>query len=427
MKIPANGTENRLIFFDNLRLLLVLCVVFQHSSNAYNSRLIWWPVADGTISSLAEWLNAFIDAFAMPLLFYIAGYFAVPTMNKKGAVSFLKGKLKRLGGPWLICILTICPIVPLVYHYTRDNFILATGYWTLWLDLMKNAAEFNVGIILSMNALMQNNQFYQRYMWFLSLLVLFFFIFSAVYAVKKSWFNDFSQSLTGEASSVLSTLKILAVVGFLTFVCSAVMINAMFFLVPGLSNPEPFFTLGNVIQFRPSRIFLFVIYFTFGILTFKKKWIERGRFPGHLPTWIISFGIILIAFFYARNLMVYGPDDQKKILGPVFFWFCLNFLTISTLGLFASLALKYWNRPTALNRSLASNSYNIYLAHYPFVIVFQLVLLTAPGMSGSLKLVIVSTLSILCSYIVCQYLIKPFPRATIAAVFILFILMALVI
>ena len=427
MQKPVNGTLNRLIFFDNLRLLLVLCVVFQHASNAYNSRLIWWPVADETISNLAEWVNAFIDAFAMPLLFYIAGYFAVPTMHKKGAVFFLKGKLKRLGAPWLICILTICPIVPLVYHYTRDNFILASAYWTMWLDLMRNAAEFDIGVIRSMNTLMQNNQFYQRYMWFLSLLVLFFFIFSVVYSVKKSWFYDAGRSLTREGSTVLSTLKILAVVGFLTFLSSSVMINVMFFLVPDLSNPEPFFTLGNVIQFRPSRIFLFVIYFIFGILTFKKKWIERGRFPGHLPTWIISFGIILIAFFYARNLMMSGPEDLKKVFGPVLFWLCLNFLTITTLGLLASLALKYWNRPSAVNRSLASNSYNIYLAHYPFVIVFQLVLLTVPGMSGLLKFGIVSALSILCSYIACEFVIKPFPRTAAAVVFISFILMALVI
>ena len=427
MKISQKSTANRLIFFDNLRLLLVICVVFQHSSNAYNSRLIWWPVADETFSSLAEWVNAFIDAFAMPLLFYIAGYFAVPTMHKKGAVFFLKGKLKRLGAPWLICILTICPIVPLVYHYTRDNFILASAYWTMWLDLMRNAAEFDIGVIRSMNTLMQNNQFYQRYMWFLSLLVLFFFIFSVVYSVKKSWFYDAGRSLTREGSTVLSTLKILAVVGFLTFLSSSVMINVMFFLVPDLSNPEPFFTLGNVIQFRPSRIFLFVIYFIFGILTFKKKWIERGRFPGHLPTWIISFGIILIAFFYARNLMMSGPEDLKKVFGPVLFWLCLNFLTITTLGLLASLALKYWNRPSAVNRSLASNSYNIYLAHYPFVIVFQLVLLTVPGMSGLLKFGIVSALSILCSYIACEFVIKPFPRTAAAVVFISFILMALVI
>jgi glucan biosynthesis protein C len=422
MKILANGTGNRLVFFDNLRFLFVLCVVLQHSSNAYNRLILWWPVADGSSSAFAECLNAFIDAFAMPLLFYLAGYFALPTINKKGAAAFLKAKLKRLGIPWLICILTICPIVPLVYHYTRENFTVSTGYWNLWLVVMKHAAEFNTGIIFSMNELMQHNQFYQRYMWFLSLLILFFFVFGAIYVLKRSWFHIFDQPVEPEASSVLSTLITLAAVGFLTFFCSFLIIGTMFFLAPKLSNPEPFFTLGNVVQFRPSRLCLFVIYFTFGILTFKKKWIERGKFPGHLPTWLISFVIILIAFFYARHLMLNGPEGLEKFLGPVY-WFFLNFLTIATLGLFTSLALKYWNRPTAVNQNLASNSYNMYLAHYLFVIGFQLVLLTASAMAGLLKFGMVATLSILGSYIVCEFLIKPFPRGTAAAVFIVFILM----
>lgn len=418
-------TEHRVIFFDTLRLLLVICVVLQHSANAY-SKLEWWPVADNFTSVIVDWLRAFIDAFAMPLLFYIAGYFAIPTIDKKGVAAFLKGKLRRLGIPWLICILTICPILPFIYHYTRDDFTITTSYWALWIDLMKNAAEFNIGIIYSMNDLMQNNQFYQRYMWFLSLLLLFFFVFSGIYFFKRSWFNTDNQSVTSEDPSILSTLRFLGTIGFLTFFCSFIMIGTMFFLAPKLSNPEPFFTLGNIIQFRPSRLFLFIVYFALGILTFKKNWIERGKFPGHLRTWLVSFVIILIAFFYARTLMLSGPEDLKKIFGPVFFFF-LNFLTISTLGLYTSLALKYWNRPTAVNRNLASNSYNMYLAHYPFVIVFQLVLFTVAGISGVLKFGIVSSLSILCAYTVCQFLIKPFPRISAALAIGLFMIMALVI
>jgi fucose 4-O-acetylase-like acetyltransferase len=426
MNIHMNGTENRVIFFDNLRFLLVLSVILQHSSNAY-SHLVWWPVADVNTSIFVEWLRAFIDAFAMPLLFYIAGYFAIPAIQKKGVATFLKGKLKRLGIPWLICILTICPILPLVYHYTRDNFAISTSYWDLWVELMKNAAELNIGIVFSMNELMQNNQFYQRYMWFLSLLLLFFFVFSAIFSLKRNWFDSSNQPVTPGASSVSSTLIILAGVGFLTFFFSFIMIGTMFFLAPKLSNPEPLFTLGNVIQFRPSRLFLFTIYFTFGILTFKKKWIEQGKFPGHLPTWIISFMAILIAFFYARHLMLNGPEDLKNFFGPAIFWFFLNFLTISTLGLSTSVALKYWNRPMVINQNLASNSYNMYLSHYLFVIVSQLVLLTVPGISGLLKFGIVSTLSILCSYIVSEFIIKPFPRGTAAGLLIVFILMVLVI
>jgi len=425
MNIPTNGTENRVIFFDNLRFFIVVCVVLQHASNAY-SNLIWWPVVDDNTSIFVEWLHAFIDAFAMPLLFYIAGFFAVPAINKKGVAAFLKGKLKRLGIPWLICSLTICPILPLIYHYTRDNFVISMSYWGLWVDLMKNAAEFNIGIIFSMNELMQNNQFYQRYLWFLSLLLLFFFVFSVIYSLKRSWFNSINLPVTPEAPSVLSTLKNLAIVGFLTFFCSFITIITMFFLAPKLSNPEPFFTLGNVIQFRPSRLFLFIIYFALGILTFKNKWIERGKFPGHFRTWLISFVIILIAFFYARHLMVNGPEDLKKIFGPVFFFF-LNFLTISTLGLSTSLALKYWNRPTAVNQTLASNSYNMYLVHYLFVIVFQFILFKVSGMAGLLKFGIVSVISILCSYFVCQFILKPFPRISAVLAISLFAIMVLVI
>lgn len=97
-KSPA---VNRVIFFDNLRFFLVLCVVLQHSSNAY-SNLIWWPVADNDTSTIVDWLRAFIDAFAMPLLFYIAGYFSLPAIQKKGVALFLKGKLKRPGIPGLL-------------------------------------------------------------------------------------------------------------------------------------------------------------------------------------------------------------------------------------------------------------------------------------------------------------------------------------
>ena len=82
MSIAGNNPENRVIFFDNLRFFLVLCVVLQHSSNAYNN-LIWWPVSDNDSSVIAEWLSAFFDAFAMPLLFYVSGYFAIPTIQKK--------------------------------------------------------------------------------------------------------------------------------------------------------------------------------------------------------------------------------------------------------------------------------------------------------------------------------------------------------
>jgi hypothetical protein len=387
---------------------------------------MWWPVTDFTKSNIAVWLSAFTDAFAMPLLFYIAGYFAIPAIRKKGVTAFYIGKLKRLGIPWLVCILTVCPIVPLVFHYTRNNFSFSMSYWELWQDIMRNAFKFDVGIIYSMNELMKNNLFYQRYMWFLSLLLLFFLLFGILYALNSSWFKPITNFEPAGAPKVCSSLKILISVGALTVLCSFATVGTMFSLAPELSNPEPLFTFGNIIQFRPSRLFFFIVYFILGVLTFKYKWIERGKFPGHFQTWLIAFCVTAVAFFYARHLMVNGPENLEEIFGAAFF-LTLNFLSISILGLSISLALRHWNRPTGINQNLAASSYNIYLAHYLFVIVFQLILMAVPGLPGILKFGMVAGLAILCSYLFSQFVIKPWPKTSVSVAVCLFIIMVLVI
>ena len=428
MNVNAVGSNNekRVIFLDNLRYFFVLCVVLQHAANAYNG-LSWWPVAEENSSMVVGWLSAFFDAFTMPLLFYVAGYFAVPTIRKKGVACFSARQVEATGNSLAgVYSNHLSDGMPLVYHYTRNNLVLTESYWELWKTLMTNAAGLNIGIIDSMNTLMQNNDFYQRYMWFLSLLLLFFVLFSMAYRLKGNWFEPADRPVASKDPSILSTLKLLVAVGFLTAFFSFMMVGMMFLSIPGLSNPEPLFTLGNVIQFRPSRIFLHIIYFSLGIITYKRKWIESGRFPGHLKTWLISFSILLIAYLYVRHLMIHGPEHLEEILGPLFF-FILNFLTITTLGLFASLAVRFWNRPSAVDRNLASNSYNMYLSHYIFVVGFQLALLTIPGIPELLKFAIVSVLSLTCSYAVSQFLLKPFPRISVAAAGSLFIIMVLVI
>lgn len=93
------STENRVIFFDNMRFFIVLCVVLQHSSNAY-THLTWWPVSDNASSAIVEWLRSFIDAFAMPLLFYIDSRLFCGTHNsKKGRGGFHEGKTEAAGDP----------------------------------------------------------------------------------------------------------------------------------------------------------------------------------------------------------------------------------------------------------------------------------------------------------------------------------------
>jgi glucans biosynthesis protein C len=419
-----NPSSDRVVFFDNLRLFFVGCVVLQHAANGYLG-LDWWPVSESEVSIVVNGLAAIFDAFTMPLLFYIAGYFAIPVIERKGVKLFLFRKLKRLGVPWIVVSLTICPILPLVYHYTRNGFSLKMGYWEMTLELFRNAAKLDVGIIPSMNDLMATNRFYQRYMWFLSLLILFFVIFAALYGLRKRWFQRVDESVRPASRSALSTLGFMLSVALLTSLLSFGVIGLMFALNPGLTNPEPLFTLGNIIQFRPSRLPLFVIYFALGILTYRNRWIARDRFPGHLKTWLICFIVFLLPYLVAHYQVRFGPKDLRELYGAVFFLLS-NILAIASLGLFTSIAMRYWHRPTPINRMLAANSYYLYLSHYPYVIAFQLLLIGLGSVPGLIKFIIVSALSSVSAVVTSQFLIRPHPKLSIVMAIGLFVLMALV-
>lgn len=421
MEILKNKMVTRMPFFDNLRFFFVFCVVLQHAGNAY-IQLNWWPVIDGE-NFLIQSLVMLFDAFLMPSLFCLAGYFAIPSIRGKTIPAFLKGKLRRLGVPWLVCIITVCPILPMVYHYTRDGSIITVRYLDTWKAVMGAALQFNVGMMPPMDELMQDNVFYQRYMWFIGLLIFFFICFSVFYKLKPTWFEPVDEKLNEKSPSVLSTLRLLFVVGSLTLIGSVVIIMlVMFVFAPGTSNPEAWFTLGNVVQFRVSRIFLHVVYFSMGVLTYRNRWLEKGIFPGHLKTWGVSYVVLASALISVLYIQINGMGGSGEIIGLAY-WAILNFLTITSFGLYTSFAMKFWNRSTPLNRNLAANSYNLYLAHYFFVIVFQLLLLSFPSVPVLLKFGFVSMFSVGIAYAVCQFMIRPYPKLTIVTLAGIFLMM----
>lgn len=418
------GSGNRVLFLDNLRALFVIGVVIQHASMAYNWS-DWWPVVDES-SLFPALLTAFFDGFLMPSLFFISGYFAIPSIRNRSVPAFISGKLRRLGFPWLVCIMLICPVLPLLYHFSRDSFGVSVSYWETWQALMGKALQVEIGIMPPMNQVMQNDLFYQRYMWFVSLLLAFFLIFALVYRLKPGWFqfNEQSPGLSGRP--IRSTLKTLLAIGLITFIGSTILTGLMFAVSTGVSNPESWFTLGNLIQFRVSRIFLHVTYFILGIWTFGKGWIQSGRFPGHPKTCGVAFTVSLIAYYISLFMMKMASGEMQQLLGMVF-WLCLNFFTISTLTLFLSLGGNYLNRPSQVGQNLASHSYQIYLGHYVFVLICQLVFTQVPALPVEIKFLSVALLSTAGAWSASRFLVKPYPRLTVGILVIAFFLMVLAI
>ena len=125
-------SPQRLLFLDNLRYLIVLFVMLFHVSAGYSG----WPeyyhetqaggffaIMHGIITSIRR----------MPLLFFIAGYFAMPSLVGRGGVSFCKHKVIRLGVPWVLCIFLVGPLMPFLGYYSQSFNGLDSGrYADFW-------------------------------------------------------------------------------------------------------------------------------------------------------------------------------------------------------------------------------------------------------------------------------------------------------
>ena len=89
MKVSANFSKNRLVFFDNLRFLIVVFVVLQHSGNAY-SNLGWWPVV-ATLVVLAP----LAAGAGGTRLWELAGYAELDNGEAEGTVVTSRGEVRR--------------------------------------------------------------------------------------------------------------------------------------------------------------------------------------------------------------------------------------------------------------------------------------------------------------------------------------------
>ena len=424
MSHPSSANPSRVTFLDNLRYLAVLCVILTHATNGYNG-ITWMPVVDPNVSFSAKCISVFFTTSLMPLLFLAAGYFTLPSIRKRSTGSFLSGKLKRLGIPWLVSILTVCPVMSLIYQATRKGLAEAGSFWSIWREFMESGLSFHVGVIPSMDQLVENNGYLQHQMWFLSMLIALYFIFAGLYAWKKDWFQPDQSELIAVRQGPWPTIKFLVTVALSTAVPCMIAVALYRFFVPQVLELEPHFSLGPFIQFQPTRLFFYLVYFGLGILAYRNNWFGRGRLPGHLGTWLAAFTVLGVAFYASFYLLDNAPRHLKPAAATAFY-LSLNFFCIATVGLSMALAMRWWNRPRPIDQELTKHSYNIYIVHYVFVFALQAALLRYPGLASVWKYWMIAIVSTVVSYVISRFLLAPHPRITSAITFGLLIAMFLV-
>ena len=327
--------NNRLYFLDTLRTFTIGLVIFYHVTILYTKQFQFLdqfvknPTPE-TFDLLFLVLIFFISgAMLNSIMFFIAGYFAFASYEKKGERLFIADKLKRLGIPYLLGLVILSPITLFIARLSRDKNVKLGHFWI---------KEFFLPEIITPN-----------HLWFIGILLIFFIIFIPLFArlkTKKSRQIRNSQTL-------IYVLFLL-----LTFV--------VYFCLSCFYKPYNFLSI-YIVDFPVVMLLIYAGYFLLGVYASRRQWFNNENKEPVFP-WVIVY-VVNIAIYFG-TLIIAGIDPMLNANHPLLA-FSVNGMMFSGVFLLIAVFKKYQNKPSNLKSWLSKNSYGAYIFHY--IIVFAVV------------------------------------------------------
>ncbi|MDY6974477.1 MAG: acyltransferase family protein, partial [Thermodesulfobacteriota bacterium] len=140
--------SRRKVSFDYLRAFAVVLVLCHHGVLAYTiSAFINFenpiansiPVVNEQRWPIFDLVVAYNEMFFMPLLFFISGMFVWQSLARKGVCQYIKGRLTRLGLPFVIGVVFLMPVA---YYpgQLQVGLIIGehSGYGAFWLEMVRS-------------------------------------------------------------------------------------------------------------------------------------------------------------------------------------------------------------------------------------------------------------------------------------------------
>ncbi|PMR59549.1 acyltransferase [Verrucosispora sp. ts21] len=348
-KPPAPRTQH-LHHLDNLRVAMILMVVIHHAAQAYGPA-DWWYFKGGQEASGLATLSAVGGAFRMSLLFFVAAFFVPRATDRRGNWGFVRGRLKRLGIPFLVGSATIIPALMYVYYREYRGYppiSFPRYYLDVFLGFGPQPADWT-------GPIWPDLQF--GHLWFIQNLL----AFSALYVLFR-WLGGLlrrvrpitpSTRIPDNRSLVIFTLTLAAVV----------------FLVRIRYPLDQWVPLFEFIQAEPARLAQYTAFFTAGVIAYRRDWLTRlPRSTGY--TWLaIGAALTAVLFWTGTDTPFFAPGGASWAsacwtLTETFL--CVG-LSIGLLTLFRDVFAGH-NR---LTRAMAASSYTIYIVHLPIVVALQ--------------------------------------------------------
>lgn len=382
MTEPAR--PGRMYYIDYLRAFIVILVIVLHSAVAYLSFFPYtWIVVDATTSPACDYVVLASEYFVMAVLFFIAGYLAPPSLVKSGPAGYARSRLQRLGMPFLFGLAVMCPVMTYVRRLARGRD--PGDYFTYWLTTYFDG------------------KIYAGYLWFLSTLLIIMLLLCLAYRLSprlKAYFRGRGPHAASARLLQTGPLLLLALGMGLCMLCINLIVPDSYWVRIGQKG---------IIIFQPTRLPLYVGFFLWGCIASRAQWrYLHDPDPGQvLAGWAagslccVGAYLALLQNYYMwleRSVLLTASLCLLRALGPL----CLTMLCI---GFF-----KAWvNRRSRWKDLVAANSYGMYVAHIPFVVVAQY-LLMGSALPGAAKFGLIAAMSLPLSFLCSHFLLRRLPK-----------------
>ncbi len=327
--------RKRIRWMDNLRTIIILCVVLYHVGGVYEAAGLWgwfWIVDDPATISWVGILGIVFDIFMMPTLFFVSGYLTPPSLDNKTGWDFLKGKFKRLMIPWAIAVLTMIPLYKVIFLYSRG---LPQEHWSTYFHI--------------------TNPNSQNWLWFLPVL----FAFDMLYLLLAK--ANISIPNISPKVAVLGVF----VIGFIYS-----------FSIGGILGFRSW-TLTPLLDFENERLLLYFMTFLLGSLYYRQNAFAEKPRSKTLYTVVSSIAWIPVTVHIgARVYPIFFPEGFS--ISPLYrliYWLSFYFSLICLVYLMIESFWRYFDKAGRIWSELNRNSYAVYIIHVIAIGVFGTLLL----------------------------------------------------
>lgn len=351
---------NRMVFFDNLKILMMIMVIVHHVGQAYGPIGASWPVQEPITSKILDPFFMVNRSFGMSLFFMIAGYFTARSCQRSGSSSLLRNRWQRLGIPLLAFSLLMILLQVFVFG------LLKTG---------ELGPAWPVDVI---------------HFWFVQHLLL----YSLGYALWQGLRRDAAKDKTRPT----------ALPGYGTILVFAIGLTLATAIVRTWFDIDEWIYLFGYIRVAPADVPRDLGLFIVGTLAYRKDWVTR--FSSSAGRVWLTVGLILAGLWYVYVLWLADTLVFSDVIWGLLLPLWESFLCI---GMCIGLTILFRdkvNAQGALTREMAQSTYAAYMLHVFIAVFFQALALrmAAPPL---LKFFLVSLITVPASFLLASLIRRP--------------------